>query len=109
MKETIQNEFSRGYFDLGIYRMYNRNLQTFAAFMIGTWAVSVIGALLSKYVGWWPSIIGGGLFILAAFAGAIDHMIIGRSFSRILKRLKKKGITITRQSLLHYCADIMPH
>lgn len=105
MKEVIQDEFVRGYFDLGLYRLMSRNRNRTGFVMLSLWFLSIVGAIGSW---WWMVKVSGFLFIAISFVGAVDHIIIGMSFRRILRRLKSKGIEISMKSLLHYCRDILP-
>jgi hypothetical protein len=114
MKEDIRSEFVRGYFDLGIYRFVVRNwrvLKPVGYTAFGILAASILlastGVISSKMANIFIAIAGTYLVGLAWLA-AIDHIIIGASIKRVLKKLERKGIVITAQTLLNYCQDILP-
>jgi hypothetical protein len=114
MKEDIQAEFVRGYFDLGIYRFVVRNwrvLKPVSYSVFGVIGIAILlaatGVIALKTAN--VVVVVGGVYLVAlVWLAAIDHMIIGFSLRRILKRLEKRGIVIPDFMLLKYCEDILP-
>lgn len=114
MKADIQAEFKRGYFDLGIYRLVVRHwdvIKPLSYSVFGSIAALIIlsvTGIIPKEVANFFITVGGIYLVGVVWLAAVDHIIIGFSFRRILRRLKKMGIIITKDVLLHYCREILP-
>ena len=103
--ETIQDCWQENYWDIGIYRWINRNLQKLKTIFAIAFSTTMVLAFLGVVM---PVAVVGILFIGLIWAGAVDHFIIGRRIRRILRKLDKKGIILNQIGLMHYCKDILP-
>lgn len=102
----IRTIFRDEYRDIKFYRFLVRNKSLILSFF-GLWfALGLVLALFSIFK---PLVAWFFLFFATVVIGAVDHIIIGNSISRVLKILKKEyGIEITKTELLEVCKYVLP-
>ena len=103
--ETIQDCWQKNYWDMGIYRWANRNLESLKMYFAWSFAVTTVLLVIGMII---PLAVISAAFVILIWVSAIDHFIIGRRIQIILRKLHRKGIILTQQGLMHYCKDILP-
>lgn len=101
----IKKVFTEKYFDLGIYRWLNRNKNILKT-IFGVSFISVF--IIALFWSSWPLMFWAFSFIGFITIGGLDHLIIGISLNKILKKLESQDIKISRNYLLEICQDIIP-
>ncbi len=106
INNRIKEVFKENYFDLGIYRWLNRMKDWLKPFFALTFI-----AVLSLGLTWspWPITIWAFAFIGTITIGGIDHLIIGFSLKRIIKKLESEHIHLSLPGLLEICSEVLPN
>ena len=105
-EEIIKSTFKEYYWDLGVYRLVNRNKKEIKMFF----GLSFIGVFIFALMGLYPPlIVWSVLFISSIWVVGVDHFIIGLRFKKILNELENKNIKINLKKLLLVCEEILPN
>lgn len=88
----VKEIMKRHYFDLGVYRLMNRNKPKMKYWFMGTFLMILLGAIAASLT---TCLVFGALFIGPIWLGGLDHFIIGKSKAKIERKFLQKGITIT--------------
>ena len=92
MKQQVKDIFKKHYFDLGVYRWLSNRPRFVTRYFLSTW----IGAILFAVGGFFTlCAISATLFIGLIFVGAIDHILIGLSKTRVQNALDNESIFIS--------------
>ena len=105
INNRIKEVFKENYFDLGIYRWLNRMKNWIKPFFALTFVSVFALALIWSS---WPIAIWAFLFIGTITIGGIDHLIIGFSLNRIIKKLEFEHIHVSLPGLLKICEEVLP-